>query len=132
MDYYLSVWRNYAAFSGRARRSEYWFFALFNFLALIVLELIVAAAQTSKNDGLIFLTALPCMLYLLASIVPSLAVTVRRLHDINKSGWWYFIAFVPFIGPIWLLILTCIEGTAGPNQYGRDPKGVSDDITVTA
>lgn len=131
MDYYLSVWRKYAAFSGRARRSEYWFFALFNFLALIILELIVAAAQTSKNDGLIVLTALPCMLYILASIVPSLAVTVRRLHDINKSGWWYFIALVPFIGPIWLLILTCIEGTAGPNQYGGDPKAVSDDLTVT-
>jgi uncharacterized membrane protein YhaH (DUF805 family) len=61
-------------------------------------------------------------IYFVVSIIPSIAVTVRRLHDTNKSGWWYFINFVPFIGPIWLFILMVQEGNVGDNQYGTDPK----------
>ena len=64
------------------------------------------------------------VLYYLASLIPSISVTVRRLHDIDKSGWWYFINFVPAIGGLWALVLMCIDGTRGPNQYGPDPKSV--------
>lgn len=114
LEWYLKVLQNYANFNGRARRKEYWMFQLFNsiiIIALYFLGLVVSG---------IFIGLY--VLYALAILIPSLAVTVRRLHDIGKSGWWYFICLVPIIGGIWLLILTCTEGTRGSNAYGLDPK----------
>ena len=115
MNWYLGVLKNYAGFDGRARRKEYWMFALFNAIITVVLEVLYAA--TSSNILMILL-----FVYILAVFVPGLAVGVRRLHDLNKSGAWLLIAFVPFIGGIWLFVLTCLAGTRGPNQYGPDPK----------
>ncbi|NDI98684.1 DUF805 domain-containing protein [Flavobacterium sp. LaA7.5] len=115
IEWYLKVVRdNYANFSGRARRSEYWYFTLCNLLIILVLFLISMAIGTI---GLILY-----ILYALAVLVPSLAVIVRRLHDVGKSGWFYFISLIPIIGSIWLLVLFCTEGDKGPNQYGEDPK----------
>ncbi|MCX4956903.1 MULTISPECIES: DUF805 domain-containing protein [Streptomyces] len=113
MNHYTDVLKKYAVFSGRARRQEYWMFTLFQVAIAIVLMIL---------DGLLGTYPLLVGLYFLGTFVPSLAVTVRRLHDLGKSGAWYFIAFVPFIGGIWLLVLTATAGQPQPNEYGADPK----------
>jgi len=115
------VFENYANFSGRARRSEYWYFALMNFIILIL------AAVLDNALGLTFGVLPYGYIYLivaLAVFVPGLAVSVRRLHDVGKSGWFYFIVLIPLVGAIWLLVLFCTEGNHGENQYGQDPKAI--------
>ena len=115
------VLENYANFNGRARRSEYWYFALMNLIILIV------AAVLDNMLGLTF-GALPYgylyVAFALAVFIPGLAVAVRRLHDVGKSGWFYFIVLIPIVGAIWLLVLFFTEGNRGENQYGADPKAV--------
>jgi uncharacterized membrane protein YhaH (DUF805 family) len=120
IDWYLKVIKeNYANFEGRARRSEYWYYTLMNIIIAIVLfTLSVAAYQ------LIFLY----WLYALAVFIPGLAVTVRRLHDTNKSGWFFLVVFIPLIGGIWLIVLLATEGDSGPNNYGQDPKNPYDEF----
>jgi uncharacterized membrane protein YhaH (DUF805 family) len=126
MRWYLEAFRKYAEFDGRARRKEYWFFALFNFLAAMGLMLVAAAIGAlfgrDSKDVVGFLLFVPISLYWLAILIPSLAVTVRRLHDTGRSGWWWLISFVPFVGGIILLVFTVLEGDPGPNMYGPDPK----------
>lgn len=120
MKWYLKVIRdNYANFKGRARRKEYWMFTLFNIIflyALMFISMGIAAATDTTGVAFIYI------IYLLAVLVPTLAVIVRRLHDVGKSGWFYFIGLIPIIGSIWLLVLFVTEGDKGPNQYGPDPK----------
>ncbi len=117
MSWYLAVLKNYAGFSGRARRKEYWMFTLINFIIAAVLYAIFLATRSTVVDILL-------IVYFLGVLIPGIAVTVRRLHDTGRTGAWYFIAFVPFIGGIWLLVLTILEGNSGPNEYGADPKAV--------
>ncbi|RPK94342.1 MULTISPECIES: DUF805 domain-containing protein [Streptomyces] len=112
MNWYLDVLKNYAGFSGRARRKEYWMFVLFNFIIALVLSALGMAIDTQ----------IPYFLYLAAVIVPSLAVMVRRLHDTGRSGWWFFISFVPLVGGIILLVFLASEGKPETNQYGVNPK----------
>lgn len=107
MNYYLNALRNYANFSGRARRAEYWFFALFQILNLIILVFI---------DYSLGLPGILTMLYNFATIIPGIAVAVRRMHDVGKSGFFIFI-------PIYSFILVLTEGDIGDNRYGPDPKG---------
>ena len=116
------VFENYANFNGRARRAEYWYFALGCFLLLIpfyIIGIIGVAIQSQilsfTGLGLYFLAAI-------ALIVPSLAVAVRRLHDLNKSGWYYFIGLIPFVGSIILLVWFFTDGNRFTNDYGEDPK----------
>jgi len=119
MNWYTKVLRNYAVFTGRARRKEYWMFLLFNIIFAI-------AAMILDNALGLVIAPMPYgplyMLYMLAVLIPGLAVGVRRLHDLGKSGWWLLIILIPLIGAIWLLVLFVTEGTRGPNQYGPDPK----------
>ena len=120
MEWFIKVLKNYAVFSGRARRKEYWMFVLFSVIFSIVAMLIdnmLGVTLGETNYGYIYL------LYQLVVLIPSLAVAVRRLHDTNKSGWFLLIAIIPIVGAIWLLVLMCLEGTTGPNKYGPDPKG---------
>jgi uncharacterized membrane protein YhaH (DUF805 family) len=112
-QYYLQGIQNYADFSGRARRSEYWYFALFN--CLIGCGVVIADLWVGSYPLLY-------LIYILAVLIPTLAVGVRRLHDVNKSGWFYLIVIIPLIGAIWMFILMVSEGTDGSNQYGPDPK----------
>lgn len=119
MEWYIKCFKNYANFKGRARRSEYWMFTLFNFLALIIaliLDNILGLNFSYMGYGVIY------ALYALVAFLPGLAVAVRRLHDINYSGTFLLIAFIPIIGVIWLLILLAKEGTSGTNKYGDNPK----------
>ena len=116
MKWYLKVIRdNYANFNGRARRQEYWMFVLFNIIISIVAGIL---------DRLIFKGPIGVLanLYGLAVLIPAIAVGVRRLHDINKSGWTMLIVLIPIIGWIWLLILFIMDSTPGENKYGPNPK----------
>jgi uncharacterized membrane protein YhaH (DUF805 family) len=120
MKWYLKVLKQYTDFNGRARRTEYWMYLLFNIIFLF------AAAILDNILGLKFSPEIPYgfiyIIYALAVFIPGLAVTVRRLHDVDKSGWFVLIAFIPLVGAIWLLILYCTEGIPGTNQYGVNPK----------
>lgn len=125
MNWYLHVLRNYVTFSGRARRKEYWMFVLFNLLfgiALMVADNVLGIAVELLGYGPLY------GLYTLFVLLPSLAVGVRRLHDVGKSGWMMLILFIPLIGAIWLLVLMVMDGEAGENQYGPSPKAVEADI----
>ncbi|MFF3863130.1 DUF805 domain-containing protein [Streptomyces sp. NPDC002209] len=115
MHYYTDVLKKYTVFSGRARRQEYWMFTLFNLIALIIVAVL---------DNAIGTYPLLYAIYALAVFLPGLAVGIRRLHDTGKSGWWMFIALVPLVGGIWLLVLMASEGQPQPNQYGPNPKAV--------
>jgi uncharacterized membrane protein YhaH (DUF805 family) len=112
--------KKYADFSGRARRKEYWSFFLLCLAGAIVLSVIEGILGLGGMVGGLYgpLTTL----FMLALLVPSIAVGVRRLHDTDRSGWWMLIAFVPLVGGIILLVFYVLEGTRGPNQYGPDPK----------
>ena len=113
MNWYLEVLKKYATFSGRARRTEYWMFSLFNFIIAIVLGAV---------DRLIGSIDVIGMLYGLAVFLPGIAVSVRRLHDTNRSGWCLFILLIPVIGWIVLLLYLVKDGNPGQNQYGANPK----------
>ncbi len=123
MNWYLMVLKNYAGFSGRARRKEYWFFVLINFLITIALAFVDGIVGTfDPQTGFGALSAI----YSLAVFIPTFAVTVRRLHDTSRTGWWLLIAFIPLIGAIVLLVFMFLDSTSGTNEYGPDPKGPSD------
>jgi len=123
MDWYLAVWRKYADFNGRARRKEYWMFTLFN--SGITLTLYAAFMVCSSNEytglGVVFGGAL--CLYVLASIIPGLAVSVRRLHDAGFSGWLVLLALLPLLS-IAVFVMTLVDSNPGENKYGTNPKAV--------
>jgi uncharacterized membrane protein YhaH (DUF805 family) len=108
MNWYFKVLKQYADFNGRARRKEYWYFVLVNFFVGIILTLINADVIS--------------YIYSIAILIPSLAVVVRRLHDIGKSGWMILIALIPLAGAIWLLVLMLTDSLPGTNEYGPNPK----------
>ncbi|MEI7979706.1 MAG: DUF805 domain-containing protein [Bacteroidota bacterium] len=133
MKWYFKVLMDYATFTGRSRRKEYWTFALLNYLILIILavadniidttfKLETLSETINLPYGYIFLT------YNLAVLIPSIAVTVRRLHDVGKSGWFLLIGLIPFIGAIWLLILFFTDSQYGENKYGQNSKENSHEI----
>lgn len=126
MNWYLKVLRQYADFKGRARRSEYWYFALFNTLfALLAMGLDNLLGITFSGFSEPLYYGPIYIIYGLAMFIPSLAVSVRRLHDMGKSGLWYFIIFIPLIGAIVLLIFMIKDSEPGTNQWGENPKGVN-------
>ena len=122
MSWYLQVWQRYAEFSGRSRRMEYWIFTLYNVVIFLVLYLAGVGFALVKQPEMGAFMYFAYVAYALAALVPSLACTVRRLHDTGKSGWWVLIALVPIVGAIALLVMMVLEGTPGNNQYGPDPK----------
>ncbi|OCG31250.1 hypothetical protein A9G28_11365 [Gilliamella sp. Fer1-1] len=114
MNWFIDgITKNYANFNGRARRKEYWMYVLFSSI-LTVIAIII-----DKMIGS------PLMVILtLALFLPNLAVTVRRLHDTSKSGWWVLLQFIPFIGAIIIIVFCVQDSTPGSNQYGENPKGL--------
>ena len=117
MEAVKHVFSNYAVFSGRARRSEYWYFILFQIIVGIVLGVLA-----SVFPALAFLSGL----FTLATLVPSLAVIWRRMHDIGKCGAWCLVVLIPLVGWIFALIWLCTDGEPGTNAYGPSPKYPSD------
>ena len=118
VDAYKAMWKNYAKFSGRARRSEYWWVILAQTLISTAFSLINMAADSVLGA----VANVVISVYGLATLIPMISLTVRRLHDIEKSGWWYLLNCIPCIGSIILIVFFCKEGTAGSNRYGDDPK----------
>lgn len=124
-DYYKLAFQKYADFSGRSRRSEYWYFVLFN--ALISWALLFLGGVIGEVVGLALYG-----IYALAAIIPSLAVLVRRLHDTGRSGWWFLIAFIPLVGGILLIVWLATDGVGEQNRWGSNPKygyGEGGDVT---
>ena len=122
MSWYLEALKKYAVFHGRSRRAEYWYFVLFNLIVAIVLagiDALLGTFSSAQNIGLL------SGIYSLAVLIPTLAVTFRRLHDIDRSGWWILINLVPLIGTIVLLVFALMDGTPGDNRYGPNPKGAT-------
>jgi len=120
MDWYLMVLKKYAQFSGRSRRKELWMFALFNMLIFLVLDILgIVLRENALGKIILGLLAI----YALATLIPGLAVCIRRLHDTDKSGWWILICLVPIVGPVVLLVFYVLDSQPGANQYGPNPKG---------
>lgn len=119
------VFENYANFSGRARRSEYWYYTLATIIVSIILSTLdnVAGLTFGLADSGILSS-----IYSLLVFLPGLGVMVRRLHDVGKSGWFILIVLIPLAGVIWLLIVLCTEGNSGVNAYGPDPKDDFEEI----
>jgi uncharacterized membrane protein YhaH (DUF805 family) len=130
MEAVKSCLNKYATFRGRASRSEFWYFWLFTFVVMIVATIIdgilgtgfkmtdpTTGVEANVGYGYVYLIAM------LGLILPSLAAAVRRLHDTGRSGWWLFIALIPLVGAILLLVWYCTKGTTGDNEYGPDPLG---------
>jgi len=121
MNWYLKVLKeHYADFNGRARRQEYWMFFLFNLIFSIGIGVV---------EGIIGTTILG-VIFSLAMLIPGLAVSVRRLHDIGKSGWWYLLVLLPIIGWIWLIILFATDSEDGTNNWGENPKELGNDTAI--
>ena len=121
MDWYLNVLQNhYFDFEGRARRKEFWMFALINFAISIVITIVVGFVSDS-------MASIVSMLYSLAVLLPSIGLGVRRLHDTGRTGWLALLALIPLVNLV-LIYFFVLEGDAGPNEYGPDPKGGFDDM----
>lgn len=124
MNWYFVVLKKYADFSGRARRKEYWMFFLVNLL-FYVLTIVADNAlgiTIDKKPADFFGEGPIYYVYCLAMVLPSIAVLIRRLHDIGKSGWYSLLMFIPFLGSIYLFVQTCYDSTPGDNKYGANPK----------
>ena len=119
MNWYLHVLKNYATFSGRARRKEYWMFFLISALISIVLTLLDILLGTYSME---YEAGLFSGLYSLLILIPSIAVVVRRLHDTDRSGWWILISLIPLIGVIVLFVFMCLDSQPGTNRFGVNPK----------
>lgn len=115
MDAVKACFGKYADFNGRSPRAEFWYFMLFNAVVGIVLYALAAAVAT------FFLYIY--YIYALAVIVPNIAVAIRRMHDIGRSGWWILISLVPLIGSIWYIVLCALPSQLGPNKFGPNPYG---------
>src|SRR5579859_7499999 len=115
MDRYIKALENYAVFSGRARRAEFWYFNLFNVLIQLGLGIFDYFLGLRLLEGL----------YGLAILIPSIAVTTRRLHDTDRSGWWQLLLLLPLIGWIVLIVFEFQDSQAGPNRYGPNPKAAT-------
>ncbi len=124
MNWFLDVVKNkYATFTGRARRQEYWMYMLV--VVIIEVALVILGAILGSISGVLAtVMSIISGLFGLAILVPSLALCVRRLHDIGKSGWWVLISLVPAVGGIILLIFALMDSQPGENEYGANPKGL--------
>lgn len=117
-------YQRYADFSGRSRRREYWMFQLFMLLVVVVIVSAALAFGGSLDEPgpATFVVLALAGLFVLGSIVPSIAVTVRRFHDQDKSGWLYLLSFIPYVGGLIVFVFMCLGGTQGGNRFGPDPK----------
>ena len=117
-------YQGFVKFNGRSSRSEFWYWTLFQVIVSVVISFIFGGGHMTTGEGGVSMNyegGLVANLWALANLLPGIAVSIRRLHDINRSGWWLFIALIPLVGWIILIVWDCQEGTAGDNQYGPPP-----------
>jgi uncharacterized membrane protein YhaH (DUF805 family) len=133
MNWYLNAFKKYFEFSGRARRKEFWMFLLFHYIFIFLTVFLVFSLTgdlyESDETNYVFVTII-CT-YLLLSFIPSLAITVRRLHDSGKSGWWLLLNLIPYIGWFVILIFTCFDSNPGENKWGPNPKKFGNDELIS-
>lgn len=120
---FASFWKNYVNFSGRARRAEYWKAVL----SLVLLVIPLSVLDVFLFPDLVLENGLgpASSLFTLAVILPAISMSVRRLHDTSRSGWWYLVTFIPFVGSIVLFVFMVLDSTPGTNKWGESPKGLS-------
>jgi len=124
MEIFLNVLKTkYADFKGRARRQEYWNYMLYLFLFFLISYSLIFIGSIAKINIITYIAAFLVTAVAWLSIIPTIAISVRRLHDTNRSGWYYLIGLIPLVGGILLLVWFCTEGTQGENNFGPDPKG---------
>lgn len=126
MDWMFMPYRRYADFEGRSCRREYWTFTLFTFIFLLGVATLLVAGGIGSNDGggpLLWIGIVILVIWSFGSIIPSIAVQVRRFHDQDKTGWLVLLGLVPYIGSVIVLVFMCLPGTRGANRYGADPLG---------
>jgi len=126
MEWMLLPIKRYADFSGRSRRKEYWMFLLGVIIVAVVLGLIEGALGMGGSVGGIYGPL--SLIFLIAVIIPGIAVQVRRFHDQDKSGWFVLLSLIPFVGGLVVLVFMLLEGTKGPNRFGADPKGAGAEV----
>tara|TARA_E500000305_G_C3917712_1_gene186540 strand:- start:199 stop:585 length:387 start_codon:yes stop_codon:yes gene_type:complete len=126
MEWMLLPIKRYADFSGRSRRKEYWMFLLGVIIVAVVLGLIEGALGIGGSVGGIYGPL--SLIFLIAVIIPGIAVQVRRFHDQDKSGWFVLLSLIPFVGGLVVLVFMLLEGTKGPNRFGADPKGAGAEV----
>lgn len=127
MEWFTKVLSQYSDFNGRARRKEYWMFQLIVGLIFLAAMIVIGGlAAATSSTTLFYVMMAVLMIGGLALMVPSWAVTARRLHDTGKSGWLQLISLIPYVGIIVVWVLCALEGNPGPNQYGPDPKALPD------
>ena len=124
MKYFIKAFENYATFSGRATRTEYWMFYLFYTIFYFLIYGIIFVGAGMENDTVVLVGSGLVLLYVLGTLLPLWAVSVRRLHDVGKSGWYVLINMIPIAGVIWFLVLMCTDSEMGSNSYGPNPKGL--------
>ena len=131
MEWYLKVFRQYADFRGRARRKEYWMFTLFNciFIGVGAMILFLIGNTISLTAGMVAL-GISVAIYTLVLLIPTLAVTVRRLHDTGKSGWFVLLNLIPYVGGLVLFIFMCIDSDYGENKWGPNPKDIGNNTEL--
>jgi uncharacterized membrane protein YhaH (DUF805 family) len=139
--YFKNCWKHYADFKGRAKRKEFWYFTLFSYLIIFMLCIIGGIIgqyignniysnydweydwiQESIQESIIYGILCAYIPYMIAVLLPSLAVSMRRLHDVGKSGWWILINLIPFAGNMFFIVLMCLDSQDGINKWGLNPK----------
>ena len=127
MSYYINaITRHYADFQGRARRKEFWMYTLFNVVfatVAVILDIVLGTGFASVGVDVGYGYGLIYLLFVIGIFVPTLAMYVRRLHDVGKSGWFLLVILIPLAGAIWFLVPMCTDSQPGTNQYGPNPKG---------
>jgi uncharacterized membrane protein YhaH (DUF805 family) len=132
MHWMIMPFKRYADFSGRSQRKEYWMFFLLNWIIVLPLFILIgsqgdaadkAKDQAASSGPAVEIGVAALLIYLVAIIVPSVAVAIRRFHDQDKSGWLFLLTLIPYVGPFIMLAFMVVDGTPGPNRYGPDPKG---------
>lgn len=122
MSWVIKCFKQYADFGGRARRAEFWNFQAFYLVASLVLMYPYLTASAKSESDSFSIAILPIAIFVVLSIIPHLAVTIRRLHDTGRSGWWYFISLIPYVGGIVLLVISVFDSEEGANRWGPNPK----------
>ena len=132
MNYYLEALKKYAVFHGRAHRAEFWWFVLFNAIFSFALNITFGARVGVPEESVSSASPLAILpaIYGLAVLLPAIGVSIRRLHDTNRSGWWLLIAFFPIVGAIVLIVFYAQAGDAGENQFGADPQAAAPGMDV--
>ncbi|WP_299060990.1 DUF805 domain-containing protein [uncultured Polaribacter sp.] len=134
MNWYLKVLKeHYADFNGRARRKEYWMFTLFHIIiiiAIMLLSFVLLGGENYNNEEPNPFVFIGLGIYILATFIPSLALSVRRLHDVGKSGWFYLITLIPYIGGLILFVFACKDSENGANKWGENPKGIGNNEAI--